>query len=164
MGITFIRPVAIALTLILGACVSNFLSDVRPLPDPTGDNRSQHTAKGFRFWPASVPIEEDVEYSFNTGHCGLDYLTDFDGSFWRPINPNAPGDPPSFFFNQDQGTLTLTSDDTAVAECCRMFLEASGGDLPDQASPKAHHGSSAMQVCRATALISPPTPTIAVPA
>jgi hypothetical protein len=72
----------------------------------------------------------DVEYSFNSGHCGLDFLTDFDGSFWDPINPNAPGDPPAFFFNEDQGTMTLVSEDRA------RYTSSSG----EEVSLRRHHG------------------------
>jgi hypothetical protein len=41
------------------------------------------------------------------GHCGLQFLTDFDGSFWIPINPHPEGNPPEFFYSQDSGTMTL---------------------------------------------------------
>ena len=75
------------------------------------------------FWPRSAPVEKDVEYSFDAGHCGLDYLTDFDASFWRPINPNEPKDPPEFFYNEDQGTMRLVSEDRAV------YTSSSGGEV-----------------------------------
>jgi hypothetical protein len=67
-------------------------------------------------WPRSAPVEQGVEYEFDTGHCGLDYLPDFDGSFWRPMNPNAAQEPPDFFFNEDEGTMTLESEDVAIYE------------------------------------------------
>lgn len=66
-----------------------------------------------RFWPSSAPVATGVEYSFDTGHCGLDFLTDFDGSFWRPVNQRGDGEAP-FFYSQDSGTMTLVSQDRAV--------------------------------------------------
>ncbi|MFN2490149.1 MAG: hypothetical protein ABR529_10500 [Actinomycetota bacterium] len=45
---------------------------------------------------------------------GLDHHTDFDGSFWTPINPDAPRDPPRFFYSEDEGTMTLISRQRAV--------------------------------------------------
>lgn len=83
------------------------------LPSPTrADFRTLVTKRGTKFWPRSAPVAIGVEYSFDTGHCGLDFLTDFDGSFWRPSTPTA-GEP-SFLSNQDSGTMTLVSRDRAV--------------------------------------------------
>ena len=75
---------------------------------------SQDHGAGLEVWPRSAKVKLGVSYSFNTGHCGLGYLTDFDGSFWDPINPNGQGDPPSFFYNEDDGTMKLVSRDTAI--------------------------------------------------
>ena len=95
-----------------------------PLPEPTReDHRIKETAKGTLFWPISAPVEKGVEYSFNSGHCGLSFLTDFDGSFWDPVNPNEPREPPEFFYNEDEGTMTLVSGDRAV------YTSSSGEDV-----------------------------------
>lgn len=104
--------------VLLAACagLGGFLgSGGEPLPEPTGDEfRVKETAKGTLYWPVSAPVEKGVEYSFNSGHCGLDFLTDFDGSFWDAVNPNEPGEPPEFFYNEDEGTMTLVSEDRAL--------------------------------------------------
>jgi len=47
-------------------------------------------------------VEPGVAYRFDKRHFCLSFLTDFDGSFWRPANPND-GEPPSLFYNQDVG-------------------------------------------------------------
>jgi hypothetical protein len=46
---------------------------------------------------------------------------DFDGSFWRAIDPNGGKEPPPFFINYDKGYITLISEDEAR-------YEASTGD------------------------------------
>jgi hypothetical protein len=55
-----------------------------------------------------------VAYIYETGHCGLTYLLDFDGSFWDAVNPAAPRHPPSFFINYDKGVIELLSEDVAT--------------------------------------------------
>lgn len=105
--------VGAALVLLTG-CVHGLLGSPAALPSPTrADFRTLETKRGIKFWPRSAPVETGVEYSFDTGHCGLGYLTDFDGSFWQPINPNK-AEEPSFFSNEDRGTMTLVSHDRAV--------------------------------------------------
>lgn len=42
----------------------------------------------------------------------MDFLTDFDGSFWDPVNP-TDGEEPDFFYNQDVGTIELIAPDLA---------------------------------------------------
>lgn len=69
--------------------------------------------EGYRYWPRSGTAEVGVAYRFETEHCGLSFLADFDASFWQPVNPSA-GEPPSFFHNQDVGEIALISSDTAV--------------------------------------------------
>lgn len=88
----------------------------RPLPSPAREQRAEPVGKTgeHRFWPRSAPIEPGV-YEFDTGHCGLDFLTDFDGAFWQPIDPDG-GEPPLFFYNQDKGTMTLVRKGRAVYE------------------------------------------------
>lgn len=69
--------------------------------------------QGYRFWPRSSPVVAGVAYRFDTGHCGLGFLTDLDESFWRPIDPDG-SEQPNFFFNQDVGAITLVDLDTAI--------------------------------------------------
>jgi hypothetical protein len=87
-----------------------------PLPSPTVRLRSE-PAEGYRyrFWPGSAPVVEGVVYAFEVGHCGLEFLTDFDGSFWKPI-PTGDGEPPSVFINSDDGlgTMVLVEENRAV--------------------------------------------------
>lgn len=86
------------------------------LPSPTrADFRSEfvNEEEGFRFFPRSGRVRRGVAYELDTGHCGLSFLTDFDGSFWRPIDPDR-GEPPGFFINQDVGAIALVGRDRAV--------------------------------------------------
>jgi hypothetical protein len=85
----------------------------RLLPSPRREYRSEDVGDGeYRFWPRSLPVEPGIPYVFDTGHCGLAHLTDFDGSFWDPL-PDAPR---SLLINQSLGTMTLIEDDQAVYE------------------------------------------------
>ena len=95
-----------------------------PLPQPTrADFRIKETRRGTLFWPSSAPVRKGVEYSFNTGHCGLDFLTDFDGSFWDPVNPNQTGEPPNFFYNEEEGRMRLGSEERAI------YTDSSGEEV-----------------------------------
>lgn len=88
----------------------------RELPSPArSDFRSKQIGERWEFWPRSARVETGVEYAFDAGHCGLSFLTDFDGTFWDPVNPNPNpgGEPPEFFYNEDHGTMTLHSTDVA---------------------------------------------------
>ena len=69
-----------------------------------------------RVWPASAQVRQGQAYVYETGHCGLTHDLDFDGSFWRAINPNGTGEEPSFFINHDKGSITLVSEDEARYE------------------------------------------------
>ena len=90
------------------------IDEPQPLPDPTrADFRTAETSNGIRYWPRSAELEEGVLYRFNTGHCGLDYLTDFDGSFWEPHHKEGTKIP-DFFFNEDEGTVRVLSHDRAL--------------------------------------------------
>ena len=53
-----------------------------------------------------------MTYRFDAGHCGLNHLPDFDGSFWDAVNPNV-GEEPIFFYNEDVGTVALLDSDEA---------------------------------------------------
>jgi hypothetical protein len=104
-----------------------FLGGPKPLPDPTrSEYKSEVTKNGMRFWPISASVEEGVEYRYNTGHCGLEYMTDFDGSFWIPEREAGR----KFYFNEDEGTMTLLSPN-------RALYRASNGVEADLAR---HHG------------------------
>jgi hypothetical protein len=119
--------------VLLGACVGDLLSSAQPLPSPTRkDFRSRQTDKGTTYWPRSAPVEQGVEYQFNSGHCGLEFLTDFDANFWRPLDPNGKQEDPLFFYNEDEGTMTLKSEDSATYESSdgqRVQLERIVGPL-----------------------------------
>jgi Tol biopolymer transport system component len=91
-------------------------SSLAELPPPRrSEYRSEFVSDqdGYRFWPRSGPAEVSVAYRFDTGHCGLSFMTDFDGSFWEPVDPSG-GEPPDFFHNQDVGAIALVSADTAI--------------------------------------------------
>lgn len=108
--------VAGAVLVLAGVVVWVLVSWPRELPEPVrADYRSEFVGdrEGYRFWPISAPVEMDVAYRFDAGHCGLDHLTDFDGSFWDPVNPNHPSEEPLFFYNQDVGTIELVGPDEA---------------------------------------------------
>jgi hypothetical protein len=86
------------------------------LPSPTREDvRSEFvsTEEGYRFWPRSGRVTPSNAYRFDTGPCGLSFLTDFDGTFWRPLDP-GPGSAQDFFDNEDQGAMALVDFNTAV--------------------------------------------------
>lgn len=86
------------------------------LPSPTrSDLRSEFVSdeQGFRFFPRSGHIEPNIAYVFDTGHCGLGHLTDFDGSFWRPVDP-ARADSFDLLVNQDVGAMAVVGRDRAI--------------------------------------------------
>jgi hypothetical protein len=95
------------------------------LPSPLGPLRSEEAEGGrYRFWPRSAPVERGVEYAFEVGHCGLEFLTDFDGSFWRPIPPGE-GVPPSVFINSDVGVGTMV----LVEENRALYATVAGSEI-----------------------------------
>jgi hypothetical protein len=103
-----------AALVLMTACVHGLSGSPSELPTPTrADFRTLEAKRGTKFWPRSARVETGVEYSFDTGHCGLGSLTDFDGSFWRPIDGTKAKEP-SFFYNEDRGTMTLVSHDRAI--------------------------------------------------
>ncbi len=86
------------------------------LPPPKYDDyRAEFVSeeRGYRFHPRSGRVTPTTAYRFDTGHCGLWFPADFDGSFWRPIEPDG-GEPPGFFSNQDEGAIALVDFDRAV--------------------------------------------------
>ncbi len=55
----------------------NFESREEGRPGPNG---------GTMFDPISAPIDDEVAYRFDLGHCGLLSPVDLDGSFWDPLD------------------------------------------------------------------------------
>lgn len=108
----------VVLVLIGGAVWMGLTSGgPRPLPRPTASPSSVAIdANRARAWPVSAQVEEGQKYIYQAGHCGLTHNLDFDGSFWRAINPNGTREPPSFFINADRGYITLVSHDEARYE------------------------------------------------
>ena len=104
---------AVALVLEISPSIGDSLpGGVEPLPEPIrADFKTAETARGTKYWPRSASIEEGVEYRFNTGHCGLDFMTDFDASFWTPEKDSTP---PDFYMNEDTGTMELVSEDESL--------------------------------------------------
>ncbi|MGZ5290376.1 MAG: hypothetical protein ACXWE5_12925, partial [Actinomycetota bacterium] len=70
---------------------------------------------GSRIWPRSGSADVGVRYRFEVGHCGLAHITDFDGSFWKPIlrHPIGP-DSPSVLINGDRGIIRMSDREHAV--------------------------------------------------
>ena len=69
--------------------------------------------RGYRFWPRSGPAERGIVYRFAVPHCGLDWLVDFDGSFWEPVYA-MPDRKPDSAINGDIGAITLIEADRAT--------------------------------------------------
>ncbi len=110
---TGLRAVALVMALASGCG----LSGAEQLPEDVSAPRSRPLADDrVRVWPSSAQVEEGVEYVYETGHCGLTYELDFDGSFWEPAVEPGNEEPPSFFINQDEGTITLVSENEARYE------------------------------------------------
>lgn len=89
----------------------------KPQPKPTGEQRFDTLGNGkIRTWPVTEDVTNQGKYLFIAPHCGLDWMTDFDGSFWDPVEPDdyGNGDRYSFFFNSDEGVITFVDDDTAT--------------------------------------------------
>lgn len=91
---------------------------VHELPPPTRDAyRWEFVSNkvGYRVWPISGAAEPGVAYRFDVPHCGLEWMVDFDGSFWRPLDPNLPELEAAwaFLINADRGTFELAATNTA---------------------------------------------------
>ena len=110
----FLTATGVALVALIAALIMS--TRPRQLPAPLREDfRSEFVSDGdgYRFWPRSAPVDEGVTYRFETGHCGLDFMLDFDGTFWNAVNPKA-GEEPIYFYNQDVGTIELTGHDLAT--------------------------------------------------
>jgi hypothetical protein len=83
------------------------------LPPPTANGYSpQPVEDGFRFFPISGRVTPSEAYTFDTHHCGLGYLIDFDGSLWELLDPGAV--PERLSIDQDRGAIALVDFDRAV--------------------------------------------------
>jgi hypothetical protein len=110
---------AIVIAAVVAACggFAGFGDAPRPLPEPTGERRSEDLPDGqVRFWPHSAPVERGVRYRMPVyTHCGLDYLFDFDGSFWE-VTERPPDGQHGLDDPQDVGVVMLTDGDTVLYE------------------------------------------------
>jgi len=100
-----------------GVPSSNVPLSPQPESTPTtSEFRSEKVGKyRYRVWPRSADVPNVGAYRFSVPHCGLEWMTDFDGSFWKIIDRKSYGENgPSFFINSDQGTLTFEDDDAVV--------------------------------------------------
>jgi len=88
----------------------------RALPVPAFDEYDSVRVKGgFEFETISAPAIAGVLYRFEVGHCGLNHITDFDGSFWEPILAQPGGvDTPSALINSDRGTIQIVASRRAI--------------------------------------------------
>lgn len=73
-----------------------------------------------RIWPRSSRVEAGIRYRITVyTHCGLDYLLDFDGSFWdsaQAAPSEAAWDDPD-----DDGVITLDSENEAIYRSSKGF-------------------------------------------
>jgi hypothetical protein len=112
-------------------------SDPRQLPPASRpDFRSEFVSdeEGFRFFPRSAGVQRNVAFAFDTGHCGLGFLTDFDGSFWRPVDPER-ADSFDLLANQDLGAMALVARNRAVyrsSNGVEIRMERIGGPVVTQ--------------------------------
>lgn len=92
------------------------LSGARPQPTPTTEQRFEDApGNKVRVWPVTEDVPNEGKYLFTAPHCGLDWMLDFDGSFWDALEPDdyGNGENYSFFYNSDEGAITFTGNDTA---------------------------------------------------
>ena len=94
-----------------------FVGSGRPLelPGPAlGDYHPVEVPGGLEFEPISPPAVAGVRYRFEVGHCGLNHITDFDGSFWEPVQRQPGADTPSSLINSDRGTIQIVAPRRAI--------------------------------------------------
>jgi hypothetical protein len=85
-------------------------SNLPPATAPAYDTEPVDGA--LRFSAISGRVTPSEAYRFETGHCGLGYLVDFDGSFWEPLDTDAV--PGRLLINQDVGAIALVDFDGAT--------------------------------------------------
>lgn len=93
------------------------LAGAKPQPSPTGKQRFQQTDDGkVQVWPVTEEVEDEGTYLFTAPHCGLNWMIDFDASFWKAVKPAdyGNGDNYPFFYNSDEGTITFTDSESAI--------------------------------------------------
>ena len=96
------------------------LPTVEAQGEPIGGNQ-------WRYWPQSPPAEMGTEYLYAVDHCGLRFLTDFDGSFWLPDEGELHRVDPALvraLVEEDLGTLVLIDKSHAV------YTASSGVEIP----------------------------------
>lgn len=98
----------------LNACDHGFQGAA--LPQPTASQPFRQVGKhGLQADAVSGRVEKGVPYRWNTGHCGLGHFVDFDGSFWEVVPDSVTAEEESeSVINENEGTLELVDDDTAV--------------------------------------------------
>lgn len=82
-------------------------------------------------------LEIGVPYGIDLyTHCGIDFWTRFDGSYWDAVGyDNSTGNPPEGLGNpSDSGTMTLLSEDEAE------YVSASGKVIRFVRVPKRPEG------------------------
>lgn len=111
------------------------LSGAKPQPMPTAEQRFEDAPGGrVRVWPVTEDVPNEGKYLFTAPHCGLDWMLDFDGSFWDALRPSdyGNGENYSFFYNSDEGAITFTEDDSAVYQAStgeKIRLERLSGPI-----------------------------------
>lgn len=93
------------------------LSGAKPQPMPTAKQRFEDApGNKVRVWPVTEDVPNEGKYLFTAPHCGLDWMLDFDGSFWDALEPDdyGNGENYSFFYNSDEGAITFAGDDVAT--------------------------------------------------
>lgn len=112
-----VEEIARAINASLIVAMSADLSGAKPQPSPTGQPQTEETGDGrIRIWPVTEDVQNEGKYLFDAPHCGLDWMLDFDASFWRVIEPPDYGDGEnySFLYNSDQGTITFSDENSAI--------------------------------------------------
>ena len=120
-----VRVVAAALLIaLLGACDASTApeevkGDPRVKPEPrktVAEFRSEEVGNDrYRVWPRSADVESSGVYHYTVEHCGLEWMVDFDASFWKAIRPRRAAGPRfSFFYNSDTGTISFRTPDDAT--------------------------------------------------
>ena len=111
------------------------LTGAKPQPSPTAEQRFEQTDDGkVRVWPVTEDVEDEGKYLFTAPHCGLDWMIDFDTSFWKAVKPAdyGNGDDYSFFYNSDEGTITFVDSDSAIYQAStgeKIRLERLDGSI-----------------------------------
>jgi hypothetical protein len=111
----FVAMLVVALSLTPSCRLGDGLAE--SLPTANGAPTSTRLPDGgYRVWPHSAPAERSRVYAFTLStHCGLDFLVDFDGSFWDLDRMLAEGNE-RLGNPEDDGRMTLVKEGEAVYE------------------------------------------------